>query len=333
MADFDPENKVWKPSISFRSKSIDVDNGLHIASDIETFPATVADSNSYEDLIGDYKARGFTYIPFPGEMKYYNTEEGWVKEMDVGQIIGQDTTLLTVLRLLKKHPFLLVNHSGTSSVNITQLDGLPRILLPIPYSGELTSRDEFLQYDDIELSLGDLDNYLFHDAKESFPSLVGSFERYADEVSISGDGEFGIITLADVNRRPAKSMVYIVISELVSLLSHKIEHEYPDSEEIFKYLRAPVIGNWYKNSFEDVEIHVAEEMNLVDIMQVIQASDSSFVKECGFESKNDVSKLNSIREIRNRVMHANRSLVYNRRDIDDVLSVIETTKQVIEKME
>lgn len=73
-------------------------------------------------------------------------------------------------------------------------------------------------------------------------------------------------------------------------------------------------------------------MNLIGIMQVIQSSDKTFVEDCGFDSKDAVTDLNSINEIRNKVMHANRSLIYDRRDIQDILSAVDRAQEIVTSM-
>ena len=70
-------------------------------------------------------------------------------------------------------------------------------------------------------------------------------------------------------------------------------------------------------------------MNLIEMMQVIQSSDKGFVENCGFDSKNDVQILNQINGIRNRVMHANRSLIYERKDITEIIEVVNESERIL----
>jgi hypothetical protein len=132
-----------------------------------------------------------------------------------------------------------------------------------------------------------------------------------------------------VNKRGVKQMLYKLISELSANLGTKIQNKYPESENIQKHLRPVTIGRWRKDQLNGLEMHISEHMNLIEMMQIIQSSDTEFVEECGFESKKDVERLNGVNEIRNRVMHANRSLIYTRKEIGELLETIEDVENIL----
>lgn len=332
----DVVKRNWKPSVEHDPVTVDIENRMHIASEIDTRPASIESLDTYEERIGDYKARGFTYIPLPGDGKYYNTEEGWLKEIDSGQYIDEDTHLMEVLRLLQEQPFLIIDNKLSSMVLIYVREEEPVLLYGDSHRRSIdTSKENVKDIDDIEMSeieSDDLAACSIGKAKSKYPSLADSIDQIVRAGTEYDENRYGIITLADVNRRGVKIMIYVVFSGLVSQLSHKIEEEYPNSESIFKHLRPDTIGRWYKTQMEGLELHVAEYMNLIGIMQVIQASNSSFVEECGFESKSAIDDLRSINEIRNSVMHANRSLIYDRRDIQDILSAINRAQEIVAEM-
>ena len=320
---------------------------MHLATEICTYPADVESLDTYEERIGDFKAKGLTYIPLPGETKYYNTEEGWLKPLSNNQVINEDTHLMEVLRLLREEPFLLVDFSPFAGrVYIYEEDGGPYLLYSAEdrdksytssdnavYIGEVDSvDDDELPHEEIE-SYDNISRYPRVVAENKFPSLSGVIDSVIHSHLEFDEDRYGIITLADVNRRGMKVMLYVVFSGLVSKLARKIEGEYPEPQSIFKYLRPETIGRWQKNRMRGLEIHVAEQMNLLELMQVIQASDESFVKKCGFSSKGDVERLNSINDVRNSVMHANKSLIYDRRDIDNILSVINEAESIVSNMD
>ena len=52
-----------------------------------------------------------------------------------------------------------------------------------------------------------------------------------------------------------------------------------------------------------------------------------------FQIKKDVEKLNGINEIRNRVMHANRSLIYRRKEIEELLETIKDVQEILSNIE
>lgn len=331
---YESNRREWRPSIEDDPVSVNIENRLHVSAEIDTNPADIEDIENYEKKVGDYKAKGFTYIPLPGAWKYYNTEEGWIRDLDSSQFIDEDTHLMEVLKLLQEEPFLLVDYESASDVMIHEDDSESVLLHPESHQDKsYASREDTKHIENVaEIDTGNIVLLPIGRAKEKHPSLAEAIDEMAMDSIEYQEDRYGIITLADVNRRGMKIMIYVVFSGLVSRLSHKIEEEYPNSESIFKYLRAETIGRWHKDRIEGLELHVAEHMNLIGIMQVIQSSDKTFVEDCGFDSKDAVTDLNSINEIRNKVMHANRSLIYDRRDIQDILSAVDRAQEIVTSM-
>ena len=126
--------------------------------------------------------------------------------------------------------------------------------------------------------------------------------------------------MADLNKRPVKEMIYPTIANPENKLAHQIKTQYPSSEEILHPLRADTVGRWYKDRKRGIELHIAEHMNLIGMQEIIKNSDSTFVLKCGFDSKNRVDKeLGGINQLRNKIMHVNRTLIRNRQDLIDTL--------------
>lgn len=310
---------------------MNIENHLHIASEISSSPADVETLDTYEDRIHYYKSRNYTYIPMPKNMKYYDTEQGWQRDLDDDQIIMEDTHLMEVLRKMQRYPFLLIDYMDKKDYYVIEIGGDIRIF------GEsmvdLYSSDFFLALaenipnttkEDIEEKVEGQDLLTAHEVRDNYPEVAQEF------FSCSYEDQYGIITLVDLNSRGVKQMLYKVISQLASELAMQIESEYPESEDILKHLRPVTIGRWEKDKIQGLEMHISEHMNLIEMMQVIQSSDGSFVRECGFESKKDVGTLNKINKIRNRVMHANRSLIYDRKNIDNIIEVVNESERILE---
>jgi hypothetical protein len=72
-------------------------------------------------------------------------------------------------------------------------------------------------------------------------------------------------------------------------------------------------------------------MNLTEMKQVLSEGRPALFRSCGFEAESEISDLLDIRDLRNKVMHVNRSLVRSRRDIQDILDAIERTQELITK--
>ncbi|MFC7212894.1 hypothetical protein ACFQO4_02210 [Saliphagus sp. GCM10025334] len=306
---------------------MDIESQLHTASEICSHPADVETIDSYEDRIGHYESKNYTFLPIPSSEKYYNTEQGWLKDLEQEQVLKEDTHLMDVLRKMQKYPFLLVDYidddeyyvyEGEEAKTTVPVDWVERNneLIHLNIQGEFLDGEELLEY------FSEKDPISIHALREQYPDIADS------ELSYKYDEQYGMITLVDLNKRGMKQMLYKVISELSASLGEKIESRYSDSNAILKHLRPVTIGRWKKDQINGLDMHVSEHMNLLEMMQVIQSSNKDFVEECGFESKSDVETLNSINEIRNRVMHANRSLVYERKEISEIIEMVNDSQRI-----
>lgn len=307
---------------------MEIESHTHTADEICSTPADIETLESYEDKIAHYQSRDFTYIPMPKDGKYHNTEEGWVRDIHSAQIIDQDTHLMEVLRRMSNYPFILVDFAEQKhfyEVEIgDEMEIFPEEIIDFADSSdiELNFEDKPITTDNLIEEREKNDPLTVNDVQEKYPEEVGELVPPYDE-------QYGIITLVDINKRGIKQMLYKIISQLSSDLATKIESQHPESQDIFKHMRPITIGRWRKDKLNGLNMHISEHMNLLEMMQVIQASDNSFVERCGFDSKEDVGTLNEINEIRNRVMHANRSLIYERKEIEEILNVISEAEEIL----
>ncbi|WP_123621094.1 hypothetical protein [Halorubrum sp. CSM-61] len=131
-----------------------------------------------------------------------------------------------------------------------------------------------------------------------------------------------------------KEMLYRIFAEIAASISSKIENEFPNSEDLLLYANDRSVGDWKKDQIRGVDLHISERMNLTEMERVLESSDSNeyFVQSCGFDSKDDVDLLSTISSVRNKVMHANRSLVHDRDGIRTVLDTIEIGHSILEDM-
>lgn len=315
---------------------MDITDEMHVGAEISS-KAEVEKLETYEDRIPYYISQNYTYIPIPEEDKYFNTEEGWLRELNKRQYVSVEIHLVDVLEYLQEIPFLLINKEHNSFVAIDTRDN------EVKDKSAFGALNKRLTLQEIKerIKTGDgrfFENWRTHlEDEDTEIRLIDDAVNYLKEDSdvdfIPYSERFEIITVADLNKRKMKDMLYRIFAELVSSLADRIEKEYPESDAILKYLSPDTIGRWKKEQIEGLDIHISEHLNLIGIMNVIQASDNQFVRECGFNSKEDVTVLSSINDVRNSVMHANRSLVYSRRDIDAVLGAIESSQRIISNMD
>ena len=305
---------------------MNIERYLHVASEIFS-EADIETLDTYEGKIHHYKNRNYSYIPMPDDGKYYNVDEGWLKDIHPDQIVSDQEHLMDVLKTLQSYPFILVDVclDGAYPVKKTRAE-------------EVGIAEDSIREPEYMLSSDDS----IDDGSELEPELTvfipitkieENLPEKAEKITDTYSPRYHIITLADVNRRPVRDMLYKVFSELSSQLSKKIENNFPDSESIFKHMRPVTIGYWWKDQTEGLQIHIAEHMNLIEMKQVIQASDIDFVKSCGFSSKGEVDDLNLINNVRNKVMHANHSLIYNRRDIQEIIDAVYSAQNIISNID
>lgn len=150
------------------------------------------------------------------------------------------------------------------------------------------------------------------------------------------DEKYWIINLADLNKRAMREMLYPVIAELESTIARRIEDHYSVSKDFINHMPDGVIephtvGSWYRDLQSDVELHIAEYMNLTEMMKVLQNGQPSLCQSCGFESKGDITDMYAIRDLRNKVMHVNRSLIRSRDDIQATLNATERAQELIQR--
>lgn len=309
---------------------MEIESHHHTAVQICTKSADVETLDTYEARINEYQAKDFTYIPMPKDMKYYDTEEGWLRDLDKGQIIHEDTHLMEVLRKMSNHPFLLVDFGRENQYYDLDLEGETKLINQDMFEHISRRGDAHIAVGPEQtINVGELSDDFenkqplsVHEVQQKYPDKVG-------DTIIPYNKQYGMITLVDINSRGIKQMLYKIISQLSSDLATKIESKYPDSEDLFKYMRPITIGRGRKDKVNGLNMHISEHMNLLEMMQAIQASDKDFVNSCGFESKEDVETLNSINDIRNRVMHANRSLIYDRKEIKEVIKVVNDAQGIL----
>lgn len=138
-----------------------------------------------------------------------------------------------------------------------------------------------------------------------------------------------IITAADLNKRAAKEMMFSVIADLENGFAEIIENRYPDSQSLFSEVSPRTIGRWTKAGVGDIQMHITEYMTLSDMKRII-AKDEELYSQLGFSSRNKFDDhMSGIIELRNRVMHANRTVIETRDDVDQLRDRLERIEELI----
>lgn len=142
---------------------------------------------------------------------------------------------------------------------------------------------------------------------------------------------YEIIHLSNLNKREVKDFLYPLFSELAEELAHRIEDYYENSEDMIGMVNEFTLGTWYKARQNDVELHISEYLTLSNMIRIIKGHEP-IMDKCGFDANDDVDELGGIENLRNRVMHGNRTLVYNREMLESHMGRIERAETIVQRL-
>jgi predicted transcriptional regulator len=146
----------------------------------------------------------------------------------------------------------------------------------------------------------------------------------------------GIITIADLNKRAFRTLFYIVLSELESLLLNLIRTVHPC--ENYLHLLSEnrvkdVLYNYWKAKTGNVEISVEQHLSFSDIINIIlKSKDIGVWPLLGCTSKKEVEQLSSLVDLRNNVMHSTRSFLDKEGDISHIKQQYKRIWELIEDL-
>lgn len=148
---------------------------------------------------------------------------------------------------------------------------------------------------------------------------------------VEHEDSYEIINLSNLNKREVKDFLYPSLSELAYSLSHQIEDYYEDSEDLFGPVREHTLGTWVKAKQDDVELHIAEFLTLGSMIRIIKGH-GPLMDKCGFEDNDEVDELGGVKDLRDRVMHGNRTLVNNKEMLEKHLDRIKRAEKITQRL-
>lgn len=147
------------------------------------------------------------------------------------------------------------------------------------------------------------------------------------------DPEYLVVTPADLNRRTAEAAFYPVLSALADRIALLIEAEFPESESLVPLVGPFPVGTWTKARAGDVDVHIAEFLSLTDMIGVVKGRER-LLDALGYEDPDELeSDLYGVSDLRNRVMHGNRSLVLDPEDVAADLEALDTAIALIDRID
>jgi len=219
--------------------------------------------------------------------------------------------------------------------------------------GDVTDRDvpeeirkEFVEQDYDYGPLRPYDTQQYYDVEEDQVKAL-SDEQYVDYnepmlhclniltdyplaiVTHPDDDNYGIVMPADFNSRVVKEYLYPFFAEAARSVSDLIEARYDTIELLPIYLsnrnNGEAANRWAQARENNVELHIAEFMNLTDL-KVIMTEVTELREEINLTSKTQCrNKFDDVSRFRNKVMHANRTIVHNQEDIQKLAASIDAT--------
>lgn len=262
--------------------------------------AEVETVETYENKLKYYKNKNYTFIPLPDSGQYYNTETNSLEGINERQYVSQAITYRSVFEILSEEPFLLADAYSSF------------ILYVVNEEEYYTLPDEAPAHAD---ALG------FDELKTEYPSIADYYLKESHR--------YYFADLADLNRREVREIIYPVIAELEIELARAIKNDVDDPKDLYHNAPESVVGRREKDILNDVELHTAEYLGLGDMIGLLKGR-SHLWKSFGFESANQVDdRLRSIQDLRNRVMHSNRTLVQNQQDVQKMLERINDAQRII----
>lgn len=288
--------------------------------------ANIEDSDKIEEKMYKYAASGDRFILDPSNRKYYDVhldETGYIGD---DMIYPPASKLMDAIHDLVNHPFILFDKFANTHFTVYQKVDLEDGTLPEAPPGDEDSTEE-VDYDGLW---------------EEYPELAKKVES---EKSFAP--RYKILTISDLNKRPVRDRLYSYIADLEMSLSELIKEEYPKSEPLAEIVGHTTRKSWESNNEVPPKSHISRFMNLNDMTRLVGDSQALSAK-CGFKKngipideadiREDISKIDSeealsrIKKYRNKIIHANRILVRDRGDFEQLITSLQLTYHVLDNI-
>jgi len=259
---------------------------------------------TYRENVDYYKSKNYSYIPMPADGKYYDVDADSLRDLCDEHWVWLENPVIPEFERLEDHGFLLTFDPkqwfrvGESGIEVIS----PRRKSSSEHS-------------------------VYHNPHE----LVTDWPEYSKEMyEILRDIEgIYIITLADLNDRRLRAVLYQLIASVEVILSHAIEDVYPTGEDLIQYMSEPSIGRWKKAEYNAGQLHPSEYMQFGELKHIASQS-PEITNNLGYDGKGDFNqKLGGAKDLRNQVMHPTKNLIGNQDDVRELNRTIEMLEEFI----
>ncbi|MGQ3331218.1 hypothetical protein [Halorubrum sp. FL23] len=125
----------------------------------------------------------------------------------------------------------------------------------------------------------------------------------------SAQDRYDIVTVADLNKRRVKEMLYPAVATFEHTLADLVIQYYPDSDVPEDDVKEDAFDRWDRAKEGDMETHITEYMSLGDIVTVVRNTEA-LRTTCDFDSKTQYDNaIGGLVDLRNKVMHPRRILI------------------------
>lgn len=260
--------------------------------------AEIETLDSYEENLERYREKEFSYVPIPEADKYYNLNTESLEDLHENQYVERDLSVRKLFDLLSTYPFLLHDNLNVLEAYVDK-DG--------DYYFEGGNPPE----DAVKKNLEELE--------EHHPDIV-------DEIASS---RYRFVDLADLNRREIREALYPVVAELESEIADAIREDVDEPEDLYHNAPDHVVGRREKDKLSDIGLHTAEYLNLGDMTGLLKGRQHLW-DNFGFDDSDEVEdRLGSLNQLRNSVMHSNRTLIRSQNDVKKTQERVNDAQRII----
>lgn len=168
-----------------------------------------------------------------------------------------------------------------------------------------------------------------------YHGLLSDQSDLAEKLGVDRDerNRYGIVTVADLNKRRVKEMLYPAIATFEHTLADLITLHYPNSDVPESDVSDDAFDRWQTAKEQDLETHIVDHMSLSDIVKVVRNTDDLRLI-CGFDSKNQYdNSVGGLINLRNKVMHPRRTLIPDPSHVDKTIDRLSRIKDLYDTVD
>lgn len=146
------------------------------------------------------------------------------------------------------------------------------------------------------------------------------FLTYANKIA-------GLVSLVNLNSREVRVYLYSLICEFETRLIRLLKKSQLSEDLILAEMKPSAKDSYHQDKDSGYDNEITEYLYLSDLLEIIRKND--LYKTMGYSGTNQFKKLNSLNELRNQIMHPQRSLVNNEASLQQLWHRIDRLQDVL----